>query len=1186
MGGSGSKATVVQVGAGQADGGGGGGGGGGFSGVAPADSWQAPQKQKAQRLVLEEPAGESSGAAPVLPPGWTQEVSRSTGETYYRHVESGKTQWEVPTPADVKLPAGWEAVDSADTGQTYYVNSLTGEHQFDRPSAPAGAAVEDELDASLQGTERTAARCDIVTKRLEQMQNHQDLLDGAPVFMAAAEGSSEAIGAVCAADPSCVTAQHPLNKATALHVAALHGHTQCVDELLSWGAEPCSGDSTAQTALHYAANQEEVLYALLSSGTARFAVNIEAEPSRATPLLYAAYYGNIGAISCLIDYGADIDGADAEGTTALHIAAFNGQRKAVKLLVKYGASLKLRDSQGRTPVEVAEVAGHEKVVKSLHREERKAAEANGTMATVEEGEEEEEPDEAEAAAAEDLGDDAWVEHTPLQDDIDEHVQSSQVSSTTLFQVHALYDYAGEPGDLTFFAGQIIHVHSTDDPGGGWWTGMMQAENEKIIGIFPDSFVEAVADGAGGDDAGGNAAAATARLSLMGGTSRLSAQDSEVQALLEEKERQIVAAQSKIAEWESRAKTAERELETRRAATGQQPSPESSANSEQLQELRTQLEQSRSTMQDERTRKAAEIAKLQEQLQESRKQQAADEGLSSEAASLAQQRADELAASQQKVASLEEKIGALQMEISRGREERNSGAATAGQLQKKLEGANAELASCREEADRQRKETIEAAKARASLEAQLKQKEEKVDALTQAVSKAEAMAIAEEGRMKNLDLQYKKEWALRKKYYNELQDIKGNIRVYSRARPLLKFEVDRGDTEIVDTPDDTSVRVRTAAKSLEGRGGVSYKTFSYNASFNPEHSQDDVFAEAKDLVQSTIDGYNVCIFAYGQTGSGKTFTMYGTKEQPGIAPRTVSEIWDLIERDRAERGFEFSVKVYMAELYLDGLSDLLRDKDESDKGPKLFVRKDSKGMVFIQNITEVSVNSATETMYTLRQGSKRRHVTGTSMNAESSRSHMIFSIVIDTKNPQSGKESRGKISLVDMAGSERVKRSEVTGQGFKEAVAINKSLSALLDVIDALSKSEGKGDTAVPYRNHILTQLMSDSLGGNAKTLMFVNISPASSNEEETLGSLGYATRASLIKNEVKKHEDSAEVQRLKKIVRLFAAPAHTTRCTLNNVAAGCRSRGCHRSRAIARGLPAAPHLRRRADGCVEAEDAD
>ena len=91
------------------------------------------------------------------------------------------------------------------------------------------------------------------------------------------------------------------------------------------------------------------------------------------------------------------------------------------------------------------------------------------------------------------------------------------------------------------------------------------------------------------------------------------------------------------------------------------------------------------------------------------------------------------------------------------------------------------------------------------------------------------------------------------------------------------------------------------------------------------------------MQSTIDGYNVCIFAYGQTGSGKTFTMYGTKEQPGIAPRTVSEIWDLIERDRAERGFEFSVKVYMAELYLDGLSDLLRDKDESDKGPKLFVR---------------------------------------------------------------------------------------------------------------------------------------------------------------------------------------------------------------------------------------------------------
>jgi hypothetical protein len=228
--------------------------------------------------------------------------------------------------------------------------------------------------------------------------------------------------------------------------------------------------------------------------------------------------------------------------------------------------------------------------------------------------------------------------------------------------------------------------------------------------------------------------------------------------------------------------------------------------------------------------------------------------------------------------------------------------------------------------------------------------------------------------------------------------------------------------------------------------------------------------------------------------------------------------------------------------LDGLSDLLRDKDESG-GPKLFVRKDAKGMVFIQNITEVEVHSAKETMEKLQQGSKRRHVTGTSMNSESSRSHMIFSIVIDTKNPQSGASSRGKISLVDMAGSERVKRSEVTGQGFKEAVAINKSLSALLDVIDALSKAESHGHggggggnkAVVPYRNHILTQLMSDSLGGNAKTLMFVNVSPASSNEEETLGSLSYATRASLIKNEVKKDEDSAEVQRLKKIIARLSA---------------------------------------------------
>lgn len=190
-------------------------------------------------------------------------------------------------------------------------------------------------------------------------------------------------------------------------------------------------------------------------------------------------------------------------------------------------------------------------------------------------------------------------------------------------------------------------------------------------------------------------------------------------------------------------------------------------------------------------------------------------------------------------------------------------------------------------------------------------------------------------------------------------------------------------------------------------------------------------------------------------------------------------------------------------------------------------------VFIQNIKEVECKSSVDMMKLLREGEARRHVSGTAMNAQSSRSHLIFSVVIDSISGAG--RLRGKISLVDMAGSERVKRSEVTGEAFQEAVSINKSLSALLDVIDALAKkgSAGQNKSGVPYRAHPLTQLMSDSLGGNAKTLMFVNISPANSNADESRGALGYASRASTIQNAVQygavkpAFDHSDEVEQLK-----------------------------------------------------------
>lgn len=163
----------------------------------------------------------------------------------------------------------------------------------------------------------------------------------------------------------------------------------------------------------------------------------------------------------------------------------------------------------------------------------------------------------------------------------------------------------------------------------------------------------------------------------------------------------------------------------------------------------------------------------------------------------------------------------------------------------------------------------------------------------------------------------------------------------------------------------------------------------------------------------------------------------------------------------------------------------------------------------------------------------RKVTSTNMNVESSRSHLIFSLVIECTDLQTQTVTRGKLSFVDLAGSERVKKSGATGDTMKEAQAINKSLSALGNVISALATEQAH----IPYRDHKLTMLMSDSLGGNAKTLMFVNVSPTDGNLEETQNSLTYATRVRTIKNDASKSTANKEMQRLKASLAMWRARA-------------------------------------------------
>ncbi|KAK4791821.1 hypothetical protein SAY86_032234 [Trapa natans] len=377
------------------------------------------------------------------------------------------------------------------------------------------------------------------------------------------------------------------------------------------------------------------------------------------------------------------------------------------------------------------------------------------------------------------------------------------------------------------------------------------------------------------------------------------------------------------------------------------------------------------------------------------------------------------------------------------------------------------------------------------------------------------------RLSEVEVLYKEEQTLRKRYFNTIEDMKGKIRVYCRMRPLSEKEMYEKQRPILSSNDEFTIEHPWKDDSA--------KQHVYDRVFDGSATQEDVFEDTRYLVQSAVDGFNVCIFAYGQTGSGKTFTIYGSENNPGLTPRATNELFKILKRDSNK--FSFSLKVYMVELYQDTLIDLLLSKN--GKRLKLDIKKDSKGMVSVENVTVKSITTIEELRAIIQRGSEQRHTSGTQMNEESSRSHLILSIVIESTNLQTQSVARGKLSFVDLAGSERLKKSGSSGNQLKEAQSINKSLSALGDVISALSS----GEQHIPYRNHKLTMLMSDSLGGNAKTLMFVNVSPAETNLDETYNSLVYASRVRSIVNDPSKNVSSKEVARLKKLITYWKEQA-------------------------------------------------
>ncbi|XP_041069525.1 kinesin-like protein KIFC1 isoform X4 [Carcharodon carcharias] len=351
---------------------------------------------------------------------------------------------------------------------------------------------------------------------------------------------------------------------------------------------------------------------------------------------------------------------------------------------------------------------------------------------------------------------------------------------------------------------------------------------------------------------------------------------------------------------------------------------------------------------------------------------------------------------------------------------------------------------------------------------------------------------------------------RRRLHNTVQELKGNIRVICRVRPVLDSEKE-GSSEIehvqFSASDEKVIALTKREESHIGRdrkGEVKYD-FSFDRVFQPLAKQKDVFEDISQLVQSALDGYNVCIFAYGQTGSGKTFTMEGpddmTSETKGMIPRAVDQIFSTAQELKT-MGWTYKFTASFLEIYNETLRDLLVMKPEKNVEYEIKRLNNKSEQLHVTNLKYVTVATEDQVHNLIAVAKANRSVAKTAANDRSSRSHSVFQLMIEGSNSNRELQCASTLSLVDLAGSERLDKSHSKGDRLREAQAINTSLSCLGHVIMSLSNKESH----IPYRNSKLTYLLQNSLGGNSKTLMFVNVSPLEENFSESLNSLRFASK--------------------------------------------------------------------------------
>ncbi|XP_010514796.1 PREDICTED: kinesin-like protein KIN-14F [Camelina sativa] len=393
-------------------------------------------------------------------------------------------------------------------------------------------------------------------------------------------------------------------------------------------------------------------------------------------------------------------------------------------------------------------------------------------------------------------------------------------------------------------------------------------------------------------------------------------------------------------------------------------------------------------------------------------------------------------------------------------------------------------------------------------------------------------------------------------YNEVQDLKGTIRVYCRVRPFLQEQKDMQSTVDYIGENGNIIINNPFKQEKDAR-----KIFAFNKVFGQNVSQEQIYIDTQPVIRSVLDGFNVCIFAYGQTGSGKTYTMSGpdlmTETTWGVNYRALRDLFQL--SNARTHVVTYEIGVQMIEIYNEQVRDLLVSDGSSRR---LDIRNNSQlNGLNVPDASLIPVSNTRDVLDLMRIGQKNRAVGATALNERSSRSHSVLTVHVQGKELASGSILRGCLHLVDLAGSERVEKSEAVGERLKEAQHINKSLSALGDVIYALAQKSSH----IPYRNSKLTQVLQDSLGGQAKTLMFVHINPEVNAVGETISTLKFAQRvASIELGAARSNKETGEIRDLKDEISSLKSAMEKKEAELEQLRSGSirNATECQRARAV------------------------